>query len=204
MCNGQIRTPGPSGRGRVIRCTGPEYHAVVDWPTVAVSIVGNVAVAGVAIWALLAQTRNADRDRQHDLVLRRQERRSGAYVELMTALHRLQVGVERTSPIFVSGEPPEPPAAITDEESWHLSALADVVASEDVRDLIQQWQKKTNEFYSEVWLLRQVQQREGIRASEVEAEYGVTSHQQWMKLQAIREELRTDLRAIGDRARAEL
>jgi hypothetical protein len=27
------------------------------------------------------------------LVLRRQERRSGAYIELMTALHRLQTGV---------------------------------------------------------------------------------------------------------------
>jgi len=39
----------------------------VDWPTVLVSIVGNVAVAGVAIWALLAQTKNAERDRQHDL-----------------------------------------------------------------------------------------------------------------------------------------
>jgi hypothetical protein len=176
----------------------------VDWPTVAVSIAGNVAVAGVAIWALLAQTKNAERDRQHDLILRRQERRSGAYIELMTALHRLHVGVERTSPIFVSGEPPELPAAITDEESWHLSALADVVASENVRNLIQLWQMKMREFYSEVWLLRQVQQREGIRPSEIEAEFGVTSHQQWMNLQATREELRTDLHVIGDRARAEL
>jgi len=43
----------------------------VDWPTAVVSIVGNIAVADVAIWALRAQTRNAERDRQHDLVLRR-------------------------------------------------------------------------------------------------------------------------------------
>jgi hypothetical protein len=49
-------------------------------------------------------------------MLRRQERRSGAYIELMTALHRLQVSIERTSPIFVIGEPPEPPAEISDEE----------------------------------------------------------------------------------------
>jgi hypothetical protein len=177
----------------------------VDWPTAIVSIAGNIAVAGVAIWALLAQTKNAERDRQHDLMLRRQERRSGAYIALMTALHRLQTGVERTSPMYVSGQPPEPPEAMTDEESWHLSALADVVASEDVRDLIQLWQKKTDDFYNAVWYLRQVQQREeGRRPSEVKAEYGVTSHQQWMNLQAIREELRTDLRVIGDRARAEL
>jgi hypothetical protein len=72
---------------------GATYHAAVDWPTAVVSIIGNVAVAGVAIWALRAQTGNAERDRQHDLVLRRQERRSGAYIELMTALHRLQTGV---------------------------------------------------------------------------------------------------------------
>jgi hypothetical protein len=137
-------------------------------------------------------------------MLRRQERRSGAYIELMTALHRLQVSIERTSPIFVIGEPPEPPAEISDEEGWHLSALADVLASDDVRNLIELWQKKMRKFYSEAWLLRQVQQREGIRPSEIEAEFGVTSHQQWMKLQAIREELRTDLRVIGDRARAEL
>jgi hypothetical protein len=49
-----------------------------------------------------------------------------------------------------------------------------------------------------VWYLRQVQQgEEGRRPSDVEADYGLTSHQQWKKLQAIREELRSDLRAIG-------
>jgi len=122
----------------------------------------------------------------------------------MAALHRLQTGVERTSPIFVSGQPPEPPEAMTDEDAWRLSALADVVASEDIRDLIQLWQKKTNDFYSAVWLLRQVQQREGIRPSDIKTEYGVTSSEQWQKLQGIREELRSELRAIGDRARAEL
>jgi len=59
----------------------------VDWPTVVVSIVDSIAVAGVAIWALVSQTRNAERDRQHDLATRRQESRSGAYIELMAALH---------------------------------------------------------------------------------------------------------------------
>ena len=93
---------------------------------------------------------------------------------------------------------------MTDEDAWRLSALADVVASEDIRDLIQLWQKKTNDFYSAVWLLRQVQQREGIRPSDIKTEYGVTSSEQWQKLQGIREELRSELRAIGDRARAEL
>lgn len=58
--------------------------------------------------------------------------------------------------------------------------------------------------YSAVWLLRQVQQREGIRPSDIKAEYGVTSSEQWQTLQGIREDLRSDLRVIGDRARAEL
>jgi hypothetical protein len=197
--------PLPYVEGVLLPICYPRMENAVDWSTALVSIVGNLAVAGVAIWALLAQTKSAERDRQHDLTLRRQERRSGAYVELMAALHRLQTGVERTSPIFVSGQPPEPPDAITDEESWHLAALADVVASKDVRDLIQAWQNKTRDFYNAVWYLGQVQQREeGRPPSDVEAEYGVTSHQQWLKLQAIREELRSDLRAIGDRARAEL
>jgi hypothetical protein len=130
----------------------------VDWPTAAVAIGASFASATVAVWALVTQTRNAEHDREHDRTLRRQERRSTAYVELMTALRRLQMGVDRTAPMFVVGVPPEPPAAITDEESWRLSALADVVASDEVRDRIEAWTKTSSEFYNAVWYLRWVQE----------------------------------------------
>jgi hypothetical protein len=94
----------------------------------------------------------------------------------MTALHRLQTGVERTAPIFVSGTPPDPPAPISDEESWRLSALADVVASDNVRALIQKWTRKQSDFYNQVWYLRQIQQHEeGRPPRDTEAAFGITS-----------------------------
>jgi hypothetical protein len=139
----------------------------VDWPTAFVSVAASAATASVAIWAVVSQRSNADADRRHDVEVRRQERRALAYVELLAALHRLRTGIDRTSPIFVSGEPPEPPSPMTDEESWRLSALGDVVASDAVRDLIAAWTRKQANFYTAVWLLRRIQEQEGVRPSEI-------------------------------------
>jgi len=176
----------------------------VDWPTAFVSVAASAATASVAIWAVVSQRRNADADRRHDVEVRRQERRALAYVELLAALHRLRTGIDRTAPIFVSGEPPDPPSPMTDEESSRLSALGNVVASEAVRDLIGAWSRKQAEFYTAVWLLRRIQEQEGVRPSEIKAMYGATSSEQWQAVEAVRTQLRADLDAIGTRVRAEL
>jgi hypothetical protein len=123
----------------------------------------------------------------------------------MAALHRLETGIERTAPMFVAGTPPDPPPPISDEKSWRLSAVGDVVASEEVRALIRKWTLKQSDFYNGVWYLRQIQQREeGRRPSETEAEFGIRSIDQWKKVDGIRQELRDDLEVIGARVRTEL
>ena len=109
----------------------------------------------------------------------------------------------------MKGQPIEPPPPLSDEESWRLNALADVVASDEVRTLMLAWTRKQSEFSNAVWLLQQVQQREGqsgasFRPSETKAEYGVTTSEQWRKVDALRKALWEDAQAIGARVRAEL
>jgi hypothetical protein len=82
--------------------------------------------------------------------------------------------------------------------------LADVVANDEVRKLMTAWTRKQTEFYNAVWSLRQVQQLEGKRPSEIKAEYGVTILGQWQKVDGLRKELWEDAQAIGARVRAEL
>jgi hypothetical protein len=107
----------------------------VDWPTAAVSIAASIAASAtavtVAVWSVTSQRKNAREDREHDLLVRKQERRHSAYLELMALPHRLLTAVDRTAPIFVEGQPIDPPPPLSDDESWRMNALADVVASDE-------------------------------------------------------------------------
>jgi hypothetical protein len=122
----------------------------------------------------------------------------------MARLHRMLTAVDRTAPSFVQGQPIEPPPPLSDEESWRLNALADVVPSEEVRTLMTAWTRKQSEFYTAVFVLQQIQQSEGKRPSEIKAEYGVMPSEQWRKVDALRKELWDDAQAIGARVPAEL
>ena len=197
----------------------------MDWPNAGVAIGSAVAAAlGTAIVAIIAinkQAKNSQKDREHtrelaaaqrehDLKVRQSERRSEAYIELMKALNRTQTQVERTEPIASREGDPGPPPNISDEESWALQALADVIASDDVRGLIEDWFKKAREFYSAVWMLGVIREHERrepgrVTAEELERAYGVKSSVgQWQKVDAIRKELRQDVLDIGARVRSEL
>ena len=166
-------------------------------------IVGASTLGGVVL-TQRSERKRAAADRAHDLLVRRQERRHAAYLDLMALLSRLLTAVDRTAPMFVKGQPIAPPPPLSDEESWRLSALADVVASDEVRTLMMAWTRKQSDFYNAVWYLQQVQQREGARPSEIKAEYGVTTLEQWQKVDGVRRELWEDAQAIGARVRAEL
>jgi hypothetical protein len=139
----------------------------------------------------------------HDLLIRRQERRYSAYLELMALLHRLLAGIDRTAPVFVEGQPIEPPPPLTDEESGRMNALADVVASDEVRTLMMAWTRKQSQFYAAAWYLHQVQQS-GQPPSGAKTDYGVTVFEQWQKVDGLRKELWADAQALGARVRAEL
>lgn len=154
----------------------------MDWPTALVSVAGSAAAATVAVWALVSQAKNAERDRQHDLLVRRQERRSAAYLELLTALRRLETGIVRTAPFI--GPVPDPPPSLSDEETWHLSALADVAASKEVGDLMESWLWRVKEFH--------------YLARDFERQY------ERGQLDQIRRELFAELNAIRERVRSEL
>jgi len=84
--------------------------------------------------------------------------------------------------------------------------LADVVASDEVRTLMLAWTRKQSEFYNAVWYLQQVQQAQLQHKppSETKAEYGVTTLEQWQKVDGLRKALWADAEAIGTRVRAEL
>ncbi len=177
----------------------------MDWPTAGVAISAALGTSGVAIYSLIHQERNADRDREHERELRRQERRANAYVELLTALEHQQMQVDRTAPIFVEGAPPEPPPSLTDEELWRLNALAAVIASETLGTQIMEWTKNWRLFFVGVEYLRQVQEYQlHNRPSETKEHFKVTALEQWQKVEAGRVELRADLRAIGAQVRSEL
>jgi hypothetical protein len=161
-------------------------------------IVGASTLGGVVL-TQRSERKRAAADRAHDLLVRKQERRHGAYLDLMALLNRLLTAVDRTAPNFVKGQPIEPPPPLSDEESWRLNALADVVASDEVRTLMLAWTRNQSEFYNAVWLLQQVQQREGqpgasFRPSEIKAEYGVTT------LGAVAEGRRAPESVVGGRS----
>lgn len=119
----------------------------------------------------------------------------------MALLHRLLTAVDRTTPTLVKGQPIEPPPPLSDEESWRLNALADVVASDEIRNLMTAWTRKQSDFFNAIWYLHQVQQREQERPSETKAAYGVTILEQWQKVDGLRKELWEDAQAIGARVR---
>jgi hypothetical protein len=177
----------------------------MDWPTAAVAVAAALGTSGVAIYSLRHQRDQAEEDRAHDTEMRRQERRSAAYVELMTALEHQQMQVDRTAPIFVEGSPPDSPPSLTDEELWRLNALAAVIASEALGTQITEWTKKWRLFFVAAQYLRQVQEYQLHNLpSETKGAFGVTALEQWQKVEAARIELRNDLRAVGKQVRAEL
>jgi hypothetical protein len=152
-----------------------------------------------------SERKRAAADRAHDQLVRKQERRHSAYLELMALLYRLLTGVDRTAPTFVQGQPIEPPPPLSDEESWRMNAVASVVASDEVRNLMLAWTRKQSEFYNAVWYLQQVQQEQQHKApSEVKTAYGVTTLEQWQKVDGLRKALWADAEAMGALVRAEL
>lgn len=177
----------------------------MDWPTASVAIAAAVGTSSVAIYSLVHQREEAQKDRAHDREIRRQERRSAAYVELMTALEHQQMQVDRTAPIFVEGSAPGPPPSLTDEELWRLNALAAVIASEALGAQIAEWTKKWRLFFVAAEYLRQVQEYQlHNRPSETREAFKVTAHEQWQKVEDHRKTLRVELLAIGQQVRSEL
>jgi hypothetical protein len=177
----------------------------MDWPTASVAIAAALGTSGVAIYSLIHQREEAEKDRANDRETRRQERRAAAYVELITALERQQMQVDRTAPVLDLGAPPPPPS-LSDEELWHLNALAGVLASDPVRELILAWTRKWSQFHiKEVWYLGQVQDHQKFhKPSETKADFGVTALEQWQKVEATRVQLREGLQEITRQLRAEL
>jgi hypothetical protein len=173
---------------------------------VLVALIVGASTLGDVVLTQRFERKRAAADRAHDMLVLKQERRLGAYLDLMPLLHRLLTAVGRTAPSFVKGQPIEPPPPLSDEESWRLNALADVVASDEVRTLMLAWTRKQSEFYNAVWYLQQVQQAQLQHKppSETKAEYGVTTLEQWQKVDGLRKALWADAEAIGTRVRAEL
>jgi hypothetical protein len=187
------------------------YPRRVDWPNAWVAIISALAAAigtaSVAIWALKSQQKNAEADRTHDLEVRRAERRHAAYIELMVALHQLQMAVDRTEPIMSTSQDAGPPPNLSDEEYWRLNALSDVSASDAIRALVKDWFDKAADFYAEVGIMYEIRRREGplLPPTELERQYGVKSSVgQWQKVDATRRALQQILLAVGAQIREEL
>jgi len=184
-----------------------EDRALASRPVteVLVALIVGASTLGGVVLTQRSERKRAAADRAHDLLIRKQERRHGAYLDLMALLHRLLTAVDRTAPSFVQGQPIEPPPPLSDEESWRLNASADVVASDEVRTLMLAWTRKQSEFYNAVWYLQQVQQeQQHTPPSDTKAEYGVTTLEQWQKVEGLRKALWADAEAISARVRAEL
>jgi hypothetical protein len=110
----------------------------------AIIVPGAIAIrlAGLNIWyqhwltnrTLEQQADLTQQTLDHQRTLARErrmkEQRFGICLELLTALRRLEMSLIRTAPLF--GPALEPPPPLSDEEVWHLSAIADVGASEQV------------------------------------------------------------------------
>jgi hypothetical protein len=109
---------------------------------VLVALIVGASTLGDVVLTQRFERKRAAADRAHDMLVLKQERRLGAYLDLMPLLHRLLTAVGRTAPSFVKGQPIEPPPPLSDEESWRLNALADVVASDEVRTLMLAWTRK--------------------------------------------------------------
>lgn len=76
------------------------------------------------------------------------ERRAAAYTEFMTALRRLEMGIERKAPFW--GPLPDARPSLSDEQAWHLSALADAPLPRKVGDMIEAWLRTLSQFDEEV------------------------------------------------------
>jgi hypothetical protein len=185
----------------------------MDWPTalvaVGASLTAAVATGTVAIRTIRSQAANADKDRQHARAMaqeaRRHDHRAAAYIELLTALNHLLDRVNRTSPILETNPPHEPPPPVSDDDLWRLNALTAAFASPDLQDMVREWSQVQSDFYAAVWYLHQVQQHQDRRpATDTKAKFGVDEVDQWRKVEAIRQDLRDRIDAIGKQVNSEL
>jgi hypothetical protein len=178
---------------------------LVDWTVViATGITAAVGIAAIVTQGLLSRGSRVQAEKMAREA-RQQDRRGIAYVELLTALQQLITGVERMAPILVAGSPPDPPPPLGDPELWRLNALTAAFASKDLQEMVRAWTRTQNEFYNAVVYLRQVQQyQQHYPPSETKANFGVTELEQWQKVDALRQDLRDRVQAIGELVQAEL
>jgi len=137
-----------------------------------VTITASDVIAAIAVFATVAVAwiahldRNGDRENQrslsregheHERTLARearlQERRAGAYRDMLVMAFRIQEVVAQTMPILESVPPPPRIPLPTNEEQREMAATVAAYGSPDVVALFRAVVTQTRAFFNAVWLV---------------------------------------------------
>lgn len=113
-----------------------------------VETVSVVASATVGVAAIAAASLSARGQRKHTERMATRERRSDAYLEILTAIRLYTAPVHRRSQVFSSPPPPGGDPVMTVQERARLNALAGGFGSKAVRDRLMDWSDALAKFYA--------------------------------------------------------
>ena len=169
---------------------------------IVVPAVAVVAVAGInAMW----QARITQQTLEHQTKLEIQRRVAATYEDALEMVGWQMEIVDATKPIFTMGDPPSPPAKPEMEHIRKVQARIGVHGSPQAKSILERWSKKANEFFSDAWLLDEMQNdRMRAKPSDLKAAYGATLTEQWQKVDVAKKELHGIVRELEDAVSSEL
>jgi hypothetical protein len=163
-----------------------------------------VLVAGIgAWWQVQINKQTVD----HQAKLAFQARVASVYEELLEMIGWQMEAVDATKPIITMGEPSKPPEAPDTDRIRKVQARIGVHAGRKVKDIVERWARRRNEFFIDAWYLDGMQNDHvpsSMTNEEFETRWGIKLGDQWAKVDGDRKDLHALVREIEDAVNAEL
>jgi hypothetical protein len=161
-----------------------------------------VALAVVNVVYLLRLNRQT-LDHQQKLAV--QGRVASTYEDMLDLVGHTMETVNATKPIFVIGQPPEPPEELDSALIRKVQARIGVHGSPDVKAILECWSKGTSGFFAEAWKLNEMQgAAQRMKPSEIKENWGLFPSDQWQVVEGTRKELHAIVRELEDAVSSEM
>jgi hypothetical protein len=163
-----------------------------------------VAVAFINAWwqARISKQALDSQEQTNKQTLESQEKRdvrarvAGVYENMLEMVGWNMEVVNATKPVIGEEKPPAEPDL---ERVRRVQARIGVHGSREVKDILERWAKRRQEFYADAWLLDRMQKEHGDPKK-----YGLRMAEQWKKVVEGRTQLHAMVRELEDAVSAEL
>ncbi|MGQ0668298.1 MAG: hypothetical protein ACT4PO_01255 [Actinomycetota bacterium] len=172
---------------------------------VAIVVPALVAVA-LAVINVLYQLKLNRQTLDHQQKLAVQARVASTYEDMLELVGHTMETVNATKPIFVMGQPPEPPEELDKSLIRKVQARIGVHGSPEVKAILERWSKGTSEFHVEAWKLNEMQgaEQRSMKPSEIKENWGRFPSEQWQVVEGKRKDLHATVRDLEEAVTSEM